>query len=603
MTIAFPAKPFRPRRYRPGGIANWSGHLPFAHDLVAALAPSLIVELGTHYGESYFGLCQAVEEHGLACLCYAVDTWRGDEHSGSYGEAVFAEVDSYNKLHHKRFSTLLRCTFDEASVQFEEKSIDLLHIDGQHTYESVRNDFDRWLPRIRPGGVMLIHDIAVRHGDFGVWRLWEEVKTRFRSFEFLHSWGLGVIQTDGSSSDSPFLNALFSDSGSDRAFVARYYADLARLLELEDQANSKPVVSGGSFLQVFPSVNGQYTEADSVLSPVVPDEWVHHILELPNGSPTGPIRIDPANFPSVIEIREIVVRQAGNGAVIARMNNSSDQCELQIAGHLRSLVAGDVVVYLSLGDDPQLLLPMVAAIGSQPLLLEIQSRVTRDFAAGLRALDAAHSLNGQSCPMEGRPFLDRSDSDVTRLLANRLRDLQAATAKLNDESVSLAVCRDKLIEQHTTAAGRVIDLQVANDKLLNNLGILKESEREARTAGIFFQERVRDLEEMNRALEVQLDESQSNLRKQADFELLKTRNESLLCENDELAATVTDLRVRLSRAERTLLEATLQLERERRELIGAVESERRGRLELLRSASWRVTAPLRHVRDVINRLL
>jgi hypothetical protein len=52
----------RLRRINPNGINNWVGHIPFAFDLVARLRPRLAVELGAHYGESYFAICQAVEE-------------------------------------------------------------------------------------------------------------------------------------------------------------------------------------------------------------------------------------------------------------------------------------------------------------------------------------------------------------------------------------------------------------------------------------------------------------------------------------------------------------------------------------------------------------
>jgi len=38
-----------------------------------------------------------------------------------------------------------------------------------------RARFNTWLPKVRPGGVILLHGIAVRTGDYSVWRLWEEL--------------------------------------------------------------------------------------------------------------------------------------------------------------------------------------------------------------------------------------------------------------------------------------------------------------------------------------------------------------------------------------------------------------------------------------------
>src|SRR6267142_4762167 len=112
----------------------WAGHLPFAMFLVEILRPRRIVELGTFSGVSYCGLCQAVSELEIDCECYAVDNWKGDPQSGFFGPEIFAELKQHHDPLYGRFSTLLQSTFDEALDQFAEGSIDLLHIDGYHTY-------------------------------------------------------------------------------------------------------------------------------------------------------------------------------------------------------------------------------------------------------------------------------------------------------------------------------------------------------------------------------------------------------------------------------------------------------------------------------------
>lgn len=174
---------------------GWLGHIHFAYDLVSQSKPETVVELGTHWGVSFFSFSQAAKDHSPSTKLYAVDTWQGEEHAGFYDDKVIKFVKKVKANFFPSLAIhLVRKTFDQAAADFADQSIDILHIDGLHTYEAVKHDFETWLPKVKPDGLILFHDTTEKGHGFGVYRFWRELTKKYpMHFEFPHSHGLGVI--------------------------------------------------------------------------------------------------------------------------------------------------------------------------------------------------------------------------------------------------------------------------------------------------------------------------------------------------------------------------------------------------------------------------
>ncbi len=211
---------------------SWCMHLPFAYDLMRELAPKVFVELGVKQGESYFCFCQSAAENKINVRCFGVDSWRGDIQTGDLDPQIQQEVAEYN-WQYSSFSEFKAMLFEEALEDFPDASIDLLHIDGTHTYDDVKADFESWLPKLSPNGIILLHDVILRDRGFGVWKLWEEIAREDNSFLFEFGYGLGVWKKQPvGSSDSFFVRRLLGANEIEGRTISEYYANAASALAL-----------------------------------------------------------------------------------------------------------------------------------------------------------------------------------------------------------------------------------------------------------------------------------------------------------------------------------------------------------------------------------
>jgi methyltransferase family protein len=218
---------------------SWSMHLPFAYDLMRDLAPKMFVELGVKQGESYFSFCQSAAENQINVQCYGVDSWRGDIQTGELDPEIEKEVAEYN-WRYSSFSELKVMLFSEALADFVDGTIDLLHIDGTHTYEDVKTDFESWLPKLSPNGIILFHDVMLRDRAFGVWKLWEEIAREDNSFLFEFGYGLGIWKKQRASpNDSPFIRRLMTANEVEKRDINHFYANAAAALALWENSHKR----------------------------------------------------------------------------------------------------------------------------------------------------------------------------------------------------------------------------------------------------------------------------------------------------------------------------------------------------------------------------
>jgi predicted O-methyltransferase YrrM len=162
-------------------VSAWKGHEEFAGKLVRFLEPEVVVDLGVDYGYSAFAF--ALPNIGAV---YGIDWFRGDVYAGH--RDTYAQVRA--EMVNLRLSNLelIHADFSTAARSWERK-IDILHIDGDHHYDSVKRDFEQWARFVREDGIILMHDTISFPDDVG--RFYEELQ--LPKFNFTHSHGLGIV--------------------------------------------------------------------------------------------------------------------------------------------------------------------------------------------------------------------------------------------------------------------------------------------------------------------------------------------------------------------------------------------------------------------------
>lgn len=130
-------------------------------ELAAANKTGNFVEIGSYLGASSCFIAAGIKRAGGASKLYCVDAWHNDSMTEGRRD-TFAEFLK-NTSKYKEIIMPLRNTSEAASKIFNDK-INFLFIDGDHSYEAVKDDIDFWLPKLNSGAAVVFHDYGWAEG-------------------------------------------------------------------------------------------------------------------------------------------------------------------------------------------------------------------------------------------------------------------------------------------------------------------------------------------------------------------------------------------------------------------------------------------------------
>jgi predicted O-methyltransferase YrrM len=171
--------------------------------LVASMKPARVLEIGTAAGGTLFLYCQLAADNATIV---SLDLPQGRYGGGYYSWRIPLYRSFARKgqtLHLMRQDSHQDQALQKCRVLLNNQKVDFLFIDGDHTYEGVKRDFQMYSGLVRKGGMIAFHDIVVHPPAQGcnVYKFWEEIKPLYRHKEFIRDpdqkgAGIGVIFID-----------------------------------------------------------------------------------------------------------------------------------------------------------------------------------------------------------------------------------------------------------------------------------------------------------------------------------------------------------------------------------------------------------------------
>lgn len=155
--------------------------------------PAHVLEIGTAGGGTLLLLARISTKDATII---SIDLPKG-MFGGGYPDYNIPLYQSFTSptqtLHLLRADSHDQSTLNQVQKMIGNSSLDLLFIDGDHSYEGVKQDFAMYSKLVRDGGVIAFHDIAPGDTDRagGVHKFWDEIKNEYPHEEFVDNWAQG----------------------------------------------------------------------------------------------------------------------------------------------------------------------------------------------------------------------------------------------------------------------------------------------------------------------------------------------------------------------------------------------------------------------------
>ncbi len=164
------------------------------------LDPKYIMEIGTANGGTLFSFCKLARENAVVV---SLDLPAGP-FGGGYPEWKIPVYRAFQKKDQKlyllRENSHQKETLEKVKGIIGDNQLDFLFIDGDHTYEGVKKDFEMYGSLVKEGGIIAFHDIVFHKFEpiVKVDVFWNEIKSNFKFKEMVknnnQNWaGIGII--------------------------------------------------------------------------------------------------------------------------------------------------------------------------------------------------------------------------------------------------------------------------------------------------------------------------------------------------------------------------------------------------------------------------